>query len=258
MTAQREQRPATAELVEEVRQVPRQVAAGELPPEQRRVRRRLVVARYPMLLGGLAVVTFAVYTRRTLALDVAVTRFVQGSHAAWYTWLLLHVSDLGFWPGNVIMVALIVLSLLALRLWQEAAIAVASILLAGGAVSLLKGLVHRPRPTPNLVHVAAHLTDPSFPSGHVVNYTVFYGFLFYVILDTWRRSVPRDLLLGLCLVLVALVGPSRIFLGEHWFSDTLGAYLLGAAWLGTTIELHVLLLARRGIATPRRRGRIWR
>ena len=30
---------------------------------------------------------------------------------------------------------------------------------------------------------------------------------------------------------ILLIGLSRVYLGEHWFSDVLGSYLLGIAWL---------------------------
>jgi undecaprenyl-diphosphatase len=34
------------------------------------------------------------------------------------------------------------------------------------------------------------------------------------------------------------MGMSRIYLGHHWFSDVMGAYLLGSLWLALTIRFY--------------------
>jgi membrane-associated phospholipid phosphatase len=35
-----------------------------------------------------------------------------------------------------------------------------------------------------------------------------------------------------------MMGLSRIYQGQHWFSDVMGAYLLGSLWLALTIRLY--------------------
>lgn len=42
---------------------------------------------------------------------------------------------------------------------------------------LVKDLIQRPRPTSNLVNVFATLKSYSFPSGHVMVYLGFFGFI---------------------------------------------------------------------------------
>jgi undecaprenyl-diphosphatase len=34
------------------------------------------------------------------------------------------------------------------------------------------------------------------------------------------------------------MGPSRIYLGQHWFSDVMGAYVLGSLWLLLSIRVY--------------------
>lgn len=129
-------------------------------------------------------------------------------------------------------VAVLVLWLLRLRL--ESLFLVVSLLadLLGG---VLKIVVGRHRPSPDLVHVVQQIQQPSFPSGHTLHYTVFYGFLFFVIATNFKSSWLRNTALVSCALLVLLVGPSRVYLGEHWPTDVLGGYLVGALCLAPLI-----------------------
>src|SRR5262249_21174096 len=112
-------------------------------------------------------------------------------------------------------------------------------LLADALGGLIKQIVGRQRPLPAQVHVVQVLQSPSFPSGHVLHYTVFYGFLAFVLATSFRPSWPRNVLIAVCLALIALVGPSRVYLGEHWLSDVVGGYLIGALFLVPLIALYI-------------------
>jgi hypothetical protein len=47
-----------------------------------------------------------------------------------------------------------------------------------------------------------------------------------------------------------VISPSRIYLGDHWASDVLGAYLIGGVLLGFTVGLFLLLKGRYVLETP--------
>lgn len=97
---------------------------------------------------------------------------------------------------------------------------------------LAKALVARPRPGTALMSLTRHLSDPSFPSGHVVFYCSYFGFLFGLAY-LGRKRAPGSSRLAMILpfIPIVLVGISRVYLGAHWPSDVLGGYLLSAAWL---------------------------
>jgi undecaprenyl-diphosphatase len=101
-----------------------------------------------------------------------------------------------------------------------------------------KLVVNRPRPDALLVHVIEKLTDTSFPSGHVLFYVTFVGFLWFLCYTLLKPGWKRTLALWAFGAVVALVGLSRIYMGEHWPSDVLGAYLLGSICLVLTIALY--------------------
>src|SRR6185503_7608434 len=84
----------------------------------------------------------------------------------------------------------------------------------------------------------ANLPTKSFPSGHVVMVTTFYGFLAFLVFTLLKPSWGRTALLVVFAALIVLMGPSRIYLGQHWFSDVMGAYLLGGLWLALTIMFY--------------------
>jgi len=104
---------------------------------------------------------------------------------------------------------------------------------------LIKVLIARPRPTSNLVTIYSDLDKGSFPSGHVTFYVCYFGFLFFVAYALLPRgSVARRVTLVLLPIPVVLVGFSRVYLGAHWPSDTLGAYIFSGLWLGLSLEIY--------------------
>ena len=109
-----------------------------------------------------------------------------------------------------------------------------------GAISgLVKRIVQRPRPAdPDIRVTEANIGGSSFPSGHVIIYTGVYGFFAYLahcyVPFTWLRR----LLVGGLTGMIALVGPSRVYLGHHWFSDVVASYLLGTSYLVVLTSIY--------------------
>ena len=98
---------------------------------------------------------------------------------------------------------------------------------------LLKNLFLRPRPHFN--DRLLTLTSYSFPSGHTMMATVFYGTLCALVLSQVRRWQWRVIAILGAALLVLLVGFSRIYLGAHFLSDVLAAIAEGLAWLAFSL-----------------------
>jgi undecaprenyl-diphosphatase len=104
--------------------------------------------------------------------------------------------------------------------------------------SFFKWVVARPRPSLDLVRVWAVIDNGSFPSGHVVHYMTFYGFLCCLASGFMTNRSSRTFSQLFLTTLIVLVGPSRIYLGAHWASDVLGGYLLGGLWLRFSVQVY--------------------
>ena len=214
------------------------VAKEIVPKPTRRWRARvfqiyLVVAT--IAFGALAVLASLF---NYFPIDLSITRGVQTINAVWFANGMWDVSFLGYAPQSFVLVGALVLLLFVIGLRWEAVTALIAAAGATGLGSLIKLVVHRPRPGTDLVHVVQQLNDPSFPSGHVLLYTAFFGFLIFLAYTLLKPSWGRTVILVILGSLVALIGLSRIYLGDHWASDVTGAYLLGSLWLAASITVY--------------------
>lgn len=126
--------------------------------------------------------------------------------------------------------------------------------LAGSGLlhQLLKASFHRPRPVG--AEVLWHNGSWSFPSGHTMGATVLYGVIAIVALQVARDRgwgiVARAAIIAGALLVIALVGASRVCLGVHFTTDVIAAWAAGAMWLGASLSIAGALHRRRRRASP--------
>jgi membrane-associated phospholipid phosphatase len=164
------------------------------------------------------------------AVDLAATRWLQRFDSPMFFAFMAAVSWFGFAPQSLVMPVAVASLFAARRLWVEALLVLGS--QGASLVTIgLKDIVHRARPSPDLVGVFAPLSDPSFPSGHVVQYTTLFGVAFFLVYVLAQQSSRRTAALVLLALPIVLIGPSRLYLGQHWLSDVLGGYAVAAMLL---------------------------
>jgi membrane-associated phospholipid phosphatase len=121
-------------------------------------------------------------------------------------------------------------------------------LLMDGLNFVIGFLVARPRPTSPPIHVFMPETIPSFPSGHVENDVVYYGFLLYLSftkpVSQWRYRWILFPFQVYAVLNILFIGYSRVLEGSHWLNDALAGYLTGALWLALLIFLYRWTLDR--------------
>jgi undecaprenyl-diphosphatase len=168
--------------------------------------------------------------------DLALARRIQSVSIPVFHWAMVDVSILGngFVPWLLIIGTGLALASAGLRL--EGLVCMAGSGLGWLVNQFLKLLIGRPRPSDLLVDVAGVFHFNSFPSGHVVFFTEFFGFMLFLAHVLLNRGPLRHVLRILPALLIASVGLSRVYLGAHWPSDVVGAYLAGGLWLMVMIE----------------------
>ena len=83
------------------------------------------------------------------------------------------------------------------------------------------------------------------PSGHTLNSTVIAGMVAYLVASRLTSRLGIALCVVVAVTWAAAMGFSRIFLGHHWLTDVIFAWLLGLAWLAVLITAHRMVLALR-------------
>jgi len=104
------------------------------------------------------------------------------------------------------------------------AIALSSLALMFG----LKHLFDRNRPLIPLLKEAGGF---SFPSGHALMSVTFYGLLIYIVFKGFKNKPLKWTLIALLLLLILVIGFSRIYLRVHYASDVIAGFCVGLLWL---------------------------
>ena len=171
-----------------------------------------------------------------LSFNVASTLAVQSVSFPGLGEFMRLVSGFGNAPKVVLIT---VIALMACNKRREAFFVTLSGLGGWFIAMQLKQLFASPRPTAEVVNVFYQWPTGSFPSGHLVFYVCYFGFLYFIAREKLpAKSIFRPLVLVTLALLIALVGLSRLYLGEHWLSDLPGSYLLGAFWLYVCLKLY--------------------
>jgi len=183
--------------------------------------------------------------------DLFLARRIQSISIAGFGTLLESVSFLGngWVPWVLVVAAGVVLMRLGRRM--EGSLCMASVGMGWVVNRLLKLFIGRPRPTETLLNISGRFSQESFPSGHVVFFVEYFGFLFFLVYVLLKPGLLRRGLMIVLALPVALIGLSRVYLGALWPSDVAGAYLAGGIWLMLSIEVYRRIKARPSTNTSK-------
>ncbi len=199
-----------------------------------------------LLVGALAVIAAAVLAFIAIAdemseghahaFDMAVLQALHPdvanpSDPAGPFWLDLAAADLTA-IGSVSVLAVLSLAVAGFLVLNRRRIEAGIIALAfGGGLMIsqgLKGAFGRERPPE--VYRASEILNASFPSGHALLSTVVFLTLGAMLAQAAKGRAARIYVMSAAIVLVLIVGLTRVYLGVHWATDVLAGWAAGGAW----------------------------
>lgn len=197
--------------------------------------------KFGLIVGFLTVLALIVslYARFTprFPADLYLTHRLQSFDSHFLFSLMQWVSFIfASWSSVLVVIAISIL------VWWRIGRLEAIIIPVGGLLTLvntaLKLAVNRPRPSADLVHILSEESGNAFPSGHAFFAIVILGLLAYLVFTNSKNQTWGTVLLVGLIVLILLIGTSRVYLGVHWPSDVLGGYLTGGVFLAALIWFH--------------------
>lgn len=178
------------------------------------------------------------------AFDAAVGGFIRSPASDGLTRLAVFITQMGSAAFEIGLLLIVGGYLLfhQKQVWEAKLLAFS---LAGGWLlnTVLKSAFHRTRP--DILHLVA-AGGYSFPSGHAMIATAFYGMLGYLIwINLKGKGKPSWHVIVLTFSLIIAIGTSRVYLGVHFPSDVIAGFAAGGVWLLACV-LALGAVRRRG------------
>jgi len=188
---------------------------------------KVLISIFLTLLISFIILSIFIASNPVTSFDIKVSQEVQKYQAKWLDYLMLAISLFGELPWSLVSI-LLVAAIFYINKFKRESYFITLILSSGLIILIIKNIINRPRPTSFYVRLVEINRFQSFPSGHVLSYVLFFGFLIILMRNLKTISkLWRCLIVIISIFLIIMIAPSRIYLGAHWFTDTLGGFLLG-------------------------------
>ena len=165
--------------------------------------------------------------------------FVESSRSNEMTLIMQIITSLG---SGVVLVSFVILMYILMKNKNNSYLALINLGMISLINNIIKIIVKRPRPEYGIINE----TNYSFPSGHATAATAFYGFLIYLIYINVKNKKLKYFLIALMFIIIVSICVSRIYLGVHYFSDTLAGFAFSVAYLMLFITITSGVLKKLG------------
>ena len=190
------------------------------------------------LIGFLAIAE-DVFNKEIMKADViAYNLVVEKMRNNTLTSIFQIITNLG---GTIILISIALILLIALKNRKIGLAVFSNLLIISGLNVLLKNILQRPRPEGYRIIAESGY---SFPSGHSMISTAFYGFLVYLIYKNVKNKKLKYTLCILLGLLIPLICLSRVYLGVHYASDVIAGFLISISYLVIYINIVDRLIGK--------------
>ena len=160
--------------------------------------------------------------------DSSIQQLIRRNLSATSTSFFKQVTHFGSARYVVIILGLLLLLFLFKKWYTEAIFLTVNVAMAPILVTILKYVYARQRPS--LPHLVVE-KGLSFPSGHAAVSIMLYVTLMVICRQRIKHQYAKNIPLVLAVIIVGLIGMSRIYLGVHYPTDILGGWLISGSWL---------------------------
>lgn len=208
-------------------------------------RRVASVGAMVLFIGGLTLSVFAAIAPRFPG-DLPVALWVQAMATPWLDTVMEAVTLLGqtYVAGASILAVAVAFALV--RRWPEV-VAFLGVAVMEGVVQVAQSLIGRPRPPEELLRIMESDSGGGFPSGHTYHAVVFGGLLLVLVVARVRPALVRRTVEVVVMMLILVIGISRVYLGVHWPSDVVGSVVLGTPSVALLTYLYHRLGGRGSV-----------
>lgn len=192
---------------------------------------------------GFGVTAILVSDKKIAQFDSTIIAAVQGQESSGLTSIMKFFTFIG--SGiPVAVIALLTLFLLYKVLHHRRELILFIWVVLGTTIlnEILKTIFHRARPT---IHRIVEANGYSFPSGHSMSAFSLYGVIAFLLWRHLSTSLGRGLLILLSIIMIIMIGVSRIYLGVHYPSDVLGGFLASGCLMAISIWFYQRYMEKR-------------
>ncbi|SDK86961.1 phosphatase PAP2 family protein [Lacicoccus qingdaonensis] len=172
--------------------------------------------------------------------DYALTALIQGRITEDGADFVAVATDIAGFPPVFVLTMAVVLTLLIKKmyiasLWFGLTVYICASLL----MDTMKAVIGRERPDLLVITMESSM---SYPSGHSISSVMLYGFVGLILMLVVKKLWQKIVIGGIAGMIILFVLTSRVYLGVHYPSDTIGGFTFGMAGIFISISLYQLAL----------------